>query len=47
MIEWFDDLVLGMRFKSVDKLVTRKDIKRFASELDGSRSTRPMTATAR
>ena len=34
MIEWFDDLVLGMRFKSPDKQVTREDIKRFASEFD-------------
>ena len=24
MIEWFDDLVLGMRFKSPDKQVTPK-----------------------
>ena len=34
MIEWFDDLVLGMRFKSPDKQVTREDIKRFPSEFD-------------
>ena len=34
MVEWFDDLVLGMRFKSPEKLVTREDIKRFASEFD-------------
>ena len=34
MIEWFDDLVLGMRFKSPEKRVTREDIKRFASEFD-------------
>ena len=34
MIEWFDDFVLGMRFKSHDKKVTREDIKRFASEFD-------------
>jgi len=34
MIEWFDDLVLGMRFKSSDKQVTREEIKRFASEFD-------------
>jgi acyl dehydratase len=34
MIEWFDDLVLGMRFKSPDKKVTREDIKRFAAEFD-------------
>jgi hypothetical protein len=34
LIEWFDDFVLGMRFKSHDKKVTREDIKRFASEFD-------------
>ena len=34
MVEWFDDLVLGMRFKSPEKRVTRDDIKRFASEFD-------------
>ena len=34
MIEWFDDLALGMRFKTADKLVTREDIKRFASKFD-------------
>lgn len=34
MIEWFDDLALGVRFKSASKLVTREDIKRFASEFD-------------
>jgi acyl dehydratase len=34
MIEWFDDLVLGMRFKSQEKLVTREEIKRFAAEFD-------------
>jgi acyl dehydratase len=34
MVEWFDDLVLGMRFKSPDKRVTREEIKRFASEFD-------------
>lgn len=34
MIEWFDDLVLGMHFKSPEKQVTREDIKRFASEFD-------------
>jgi acyl dehydratase len=34
MMEWFDDLVLGMRFKSADKRVTREEIKRFASEFD-------------
>jgi acyl dehydratase len=34
MIEWFDDLALGMRFKSASKRVTREEIKRFASEFD-------------
>ena len=34
MIEWFDDLRVGMRFKSPDKLVTREDIIRFAAEFD-------------
>src|SRR5438477_11779541 len=34
MIEWFDDLALGMRFKSPTKLVTREEIKRFAAEFD-------------
>ncbi|HSV00134.1 MAG TPA: MaoC family dehydratase [Roseiarcus sp.] len=34
MVEGFDDLVLGMRFKSPEKLVTREDIKRFAAEFD-------------
>ena len=34
MIEWFDDLKLGMRFKSGEVTVTREDIKRFASEFD-------------
>jgi len=34
MVEWFDDLVLGMRFKSPERRVTREDIKRFASEFD-------------
>jgi acyl dehydratase len=33
-IEWFDDLAMGMRFTSVDTLVTREEIKRFASEFD-------------
>ena len=33
-IEWFDDLVIGMRFKSNDVAVTEADIKRFASEFD-------------
>jgi acyl dehydratase len=34
MIEWFDDLKLGMRFTSGKVTVTREDIKRFASEFD-------------
>jgi len=34
MVEWFDDLVLGMRFKSPEKRVTREEIKRFAAEFD-------------
>ena len=34
MIEWFDDLKLGMRFKTGEKLVTRDDIVRFAREFD-------------
>ena len=28
MIEWFDDLGVGMRFKSQEKVVTREEIKR-------------------
>ena len=34
MIQWFDDVRVGMRFKSLEKLVTREDIKRFAAEFD-------------
>ena len=34
MIEWFEDLALGMRFKSGEVLVTGEDIKRFAAEFD-------------
>ena len=35
MIEWFDDLKLGMRFKGGGEVaVTREDIKRFATEFD-------------
>jgi acyl dehydratase len=34
MIEWFDDLAVGMRFKSGETEVTESDIKRFASEFD-------------
>jgi acyl dehydratase len=34
VVEWFDDLVLGMRFKSPEKRVIREEIKRFAQEFD-------------
>jgi acyl dehydratase len=34
MIEWFDDLKLGMRFKSGKVAVTTEEIKRFAAEFD-------------
>jgi acyl dehydratase len=34
MIEWFDDLKLGMRFTSGEATVSREDIVRFASEFD-------------
>ena len=34
MIEWFDDLKLGMRFKSGTTTVSREDILRFAAEFD-------------
>jgi acyl dehydratase len=34
LVEWFDDLILGMRFKSPEKRVTREEIRRFASEYD-------------
>src|SRR6478736_1751731 len=33
-VEWFDDLAIGMRFKSPEVLVTEADIKRFAAEFD-------------
>ena len=33
-IDWFDDLVIGMRFKSAQVQVTERDIKRFAAEFD-------------
>src|SRR6478735_7732890 len=33
-IEWFDDLALGMRFKSDEVQITESDIKRFAAEYD-------------
>ena len=34
MIEWFDDLKLGMRFVSGEVTVSKEDILRFASEFD-------------
>src|SRR5882757_7196455 len=34
MIEWFDDLALGMRFKTGEVTVTTEDIKRFAAQFD-------------
>jgi acyl dehydratase len=34
MIEWFDDLTLGIRFKSKEAQITADDIKRFAAEFD-------------
>ena len=34
VVESFDDLTVGMRFKSPEKVVTREEIKRFASEFD-------------
>jgi acyl dehydratase len=34
MIEWFDDLKLGMRFKSGEVTVSKEDIFRFATEYD-------------
>ena len=33
-IEWFDDLTVGMRFKSGAVQITESDIKRFAAEFD-------------
>jgi acyl dehydratase len=33
-VEWFDDLALGMRFRSPEKRVTVEEIKRFAAEFD-------------
>src|SRR5258708_37271908 len=33
-VEWFDDLTVGMRFKSPEVEVTAADIKRFAAEFD-------------
>src|SRR6187399_1037917 len=34
MIQWFDDLTVGMRYKGGEAEVTREDIKRFAAEFD-------------
>lgn len=34
MIEWFDDLALGVHFKSGDKQVAREGIIRFSLEFD-------------
>jgi hypothetical protein len=34
MIEWFDDLAIGMRFKSDEVQITESYIKRFAAEYD-------------
>ena len=34
MIRWFDDLTLGMRFRSRTERVTREAIKQFASQFD-------------
>src|ERR1700742_1953634 len=34
MVEWFDDLKIGMRFKSESKTVSKEEILRFASEFD-------------
>jgi acyl dehydratase len=34
VVEWFEDLAIGMRFKSPEKVLTREDIKRFAAEFD-------------
>jgi acyl dehydratase len=33
-VEWFDDLTIGMQFKSPEFHVTEADIKRFAAEFD-------------
>ena len=33
-VAWFDDLTVGMRFKSPEVEVTEADIKRFAAEFD-------------
>jgi acyl dehydratase len=34
MIDWFDDLKLGMRFITPERRITREDIVRFAREFD-------------
>ena len=34
MIQWFDDLTVGMRYKGGEAEVTRDNIKRFAAEFD-------------
>ena len=34
MVEWFDDLKIGMRFRTGETTVCKEDIKRFASEFD-------------
>ena len=34
MVEWFDDLRVGMRFKTESTTVSKADIVRFASEFD-------------
>jgi acyl dehydratase len=34
MIRWFDDLMLGMRFRSGTQRITREEIKQFASQFD-------------
>jgi acyl dehydratase len=34
MVEWFDDLKIGMRFSSESKMVSKEEILRFASEFD-------------
>jgi len=34
MVEWFDDLKVGMRFNSESKTVSREEILRFANEFD-------------
>ncbi len=34
MIEWFDDLKIGMRFRSDEATVSKEDIVRFAREFD-------------